>query len=89
MSRYIDLDEIRKLLDACPNKGYVDMDEIPPADVQPVVHGHWERMEDDCCFWFECSNCRNYPPIDAFKHEWLSPFCPVCGAEMDAERREE
>ena len=45
MPRYIDLDEIRKMLDACPNKGYVEMDEIPPADVVEVV-----RCKD-CKWW--------------------------------------
>lgn len=45
MSRYIDLDEIRKRLDDCPNKGYVDMDEIPPADVVEVVR---------------CKDCKHY-----------------------------
>lgn len=68
------------------------LDEIPAADVAPVVHGRWEDAD-----WIElegggneliktpnaalrCSNCRN-----CFKKKllWKDAFCPNCGAKMD------
>ena len=67
-------------------------DEVPAADVAPVVHGRWTETD-----WVEmesgghdfiktpkaalrCSNCRN-----GFKKEllWKTNFCPNCGAKMD------
>ena len=68
------------------------VNDIPAADVAPVVHGRWEETD-----WIEledggneliktpnaalrCSNCRN-----CFKKKllWKDAFCPNCGAKMD------
>lgn len=68
------------------------LDQVPAADVAPVVHGRWTETD-----WVEmesgghdfiktpkaalrCSNCRN-----GFKKEllWKTNFCPNCGAKMD------
>lgn len=68
------------------------IDEVPAADVVPVVHRRWTETD-----WVEmesggheliktpkaalrCSNCRN-----CFKKEllWRDAFCPNCGAKMD------
>lgn len=49
------------------------IDNIPPADVAPVVQGQWEHKN-----WFdnECSECG--------KHERAKyNYCPHCGAKMD------
>ena len=81
------------LCDACGNaacpKGliprcsyYDRMQDIPPADVRPVVRGKWIRKHDDVCYWSECSNCGEYPPKDRWNREWESAFCPNCGADM-------
>ena len=47
--------------------------DIPTADVQPVVHGHWRKMNYD--LGYECSECgwEASNPWD---------FCPNCGARM-------
>ena len=52
---------------------------IPPADVVPVVHGHWEQKG-----WFdnECSICHKHYP-GTYK------FCPNCGAKMGEEDNSE
>lgn len=49
---------------------------LPPADVRPVVHGHWIDYDDDYGA-YSCSVCGENAPEDT---EW--PFCPYCGADM-------
>lgn len=61
---------------------------VPPADVRPVVRGRWERKCDDVCYWSECSNCGKYPPKNRYGQEWLSDFCPNCGADMGGDDAE-
>ncbi len=50
-----------------------EIDLIPPADVEPVVHGWWQGDS----MWKRCSVCE--------KLNYKSNFCPVCGAKMDKE----
>lgn len=41
---------------------YDIIDSIPPADVRPNIHGHWERMSDlseDKDDRYKCSRCGN------------------------------
>lgn len=52
------------------------LDEIPAADVAPVVHGRWG---DDGSGIIICSECgRGYSLIPRYTH-----YCPNCGAKMD------
>lgn len=44
--------------------------------------GKWIRKDDETCYWYECSECGCSPPKDTYKQEWLSDFCPNCGADM-------
>lgn len=88
MSKYIDADEVIKVL--TNNQTYsatvlkAIIDRIPKADVEHVRHGHWivhERAESVFGLIipnFECSEC----------HNWVSPDgrgkrCLECGAKMD------
>lgn len=103
MSNYISIGEaLQKLLDAggCDAsdewaRGYdagiteaIDIiDNIPPADVTPVVHGHW--CEDEFDVW--CSNCYcAYPKDGTGIAGWrkISKYCDNCGAKMDEEVQE-
>ena len=34
---------------------------------------------------FECDQCHNYAPSYQDGVEWLSGFCPNCGAEMEGQ----
>lgn len=62
------------------------IDEIPAADVVPVVHGRWIRPHwknsNYCC---DCSECGG----EAMHREYqwnkngVYPICPNCGAMMD------
>lgn len=53
---------------------------IPPADVRPVVRGHWEGVQPEVwdTMYATCSCCR--------KRMYLSKdslnYCPNCGADM-------
>ena len=54
---------------------------LPAADVAPVVHGRWETNSDrpDTLI---CSACKC--GFDMWKHDPHN-FCPSCGARMDEE----
>lgn len=58
------------------------LEDIPAADVVPVVHAYWIRHENAdiiCGYYvpsFECSQCGTWKEDD-------SDFCPDCGARMD------
>ena len=60
-----------------------DADDIPAADVAPVVHGEWihnTKREYD----YICSVCRGDAPEDRYRNNAiLTPYCPHCGAVMD------
>lgn len=61
----------------------IDIDEVPTADVAPVVHGRWIENENfDDGFWV-CSSCGFVSEATA-AHK-LYKFCPNCGADMREE----
>ena len=97
MNRYIDSDSVRD--EILYGEAYVSaelevyikrvFDNAPTADVAPVVHGKWEKSEDDYCGLniIKCSLCRE---------EWCFEveddvidlnykYCPNCGSKMDLE----
>ncbi len=61
------------------------VDELPAADVAPVVHGRWIKTYEDCDLCHECSLCEKSALLDGNEREVLSPWCPNCGAKMDLE----
>ena len=54
---------------------------MPTADVVEVRHGEWKKMTV-YPMGYNCSECNN---VESFE----SPFCRLCGAKMDGERRTE
>jgi len=50
----------------------------PAADVEPVVHAHWDKCELFGWKYFKCTNCGE--TISGFP---MFPYCPNCGAHMD------
>lgn len=55
------------------------LDEIPAADVQPVVRGEWISDGDGYHWTYNCSICGwkdGYPFNERHK------YCPNCGADM-------
>lgn len=61
-----------------------ELQNMPDADVAPVVHGRWVEKEDmiasyleECTeVFYECSACKSANCLE-------SPYCPNCGARMD------
>ena len=56
---------------------------IPATDVAPVVHGEWLLKQNDVSMCCECSSCGHYPRFNKDHFEFLSLYCPNCGAKMD------
>lgn len=88
MAEYIDRDEViawiwkQKRL----SKGYTVMviQDLPAADVAPVVHGRW-KYNTDFYVW-RCSECGENPHKGTgvvVVEENLPAYCPHCGARMD------
>lgn len=53
------------------------LDEVPKADVAPVVHGRWILVDTEKRTGV-CSNCNRQDRIDH-----LATHCRFCGARMD------
>ena len=57
------------------------LDDAPTADVAPVVRGEWVGVAHGRG-GHECSKCRGYAPSFQNGAEYLSSYCPNCGAKM-------
>ena len=64
-----------------PLKIMKEIAEFPAADVAPVKHGKWIRMDNDGEAISKCSVCKF--PVSTFWNE--SNYCPDCGSKMDLE----
>ena len=60
---------------------YTKMENIPPADVRPVVRGRWiwSGKERDRPYCSECLNDAFWDNDYGFVTE---NYCPICGADM-------
>lgn len=87
MARYVDI-ECDAVTEVLPRRAFKTrqdiqdfLDNIPAADVAPVVHGRWiESANFDAGFWV-CSKCRFVS--EAIAAHKLYGYCPHCGAKMD------
>lgn len=58
---------------------------LSSADVAPVVHSRWIKTADGA----ECENCGREAVYQIVDDHWeYEPWCPHCGAKMDAQREE-
>lgn len=64
--------------------------DTPTADVEPVVHAHWEQVEDERGVDIRCSYCWEsiYKSVASVWENDLPKRCPECGAKMDEEVQE-
>lgn len=61
------------------------VEEMPLADVVPVVHGEWLLRHEGYGHYWECSSCHKNPCIYVTKD---TRYCPNCGAKMDEKGEE-
>ena len=64
------------------------LDELPSAEVEPVKHGRWEceiRNTIDGLHTYQQFRCS----VCGMTYITNTPYCPNCGAKMDAEEGEE
>lgn len=69
-------------------------DDIPPADIRPVMHGRWVKDSDGIYICSECGEVAlqrvfiKLPKKIVDLQMVQSAFCPNCGAKMQDEARE-
>ena len=61
-----------------------DVMAIQTVDAVPVRHGRWIPVTNGRG-GFECSRCHSYSPSFRSGDDNLSPYCPHCGAKMEAD----
>lgn len=81
MAEYIDREKAKRLLHI--EYAYAAeqlLDEIPAADVAPVVHGQWAHLGgDEWC----CSACGFVITTEGSWDKPTKKYCEDCGAKMD------
>ena len=60
------------------------MPSAQPSAHQERMRGRWVPVTNGRG-GYECDQCHNYAPSYQDGAEWLSDFCPNCGARMDEE----
>lgn len=62
------------------------IDKMPTIEERKT--GKWIRNVDDDinAWWYECSECGDYPLKNAYGHDELSRWCPHCGCKMEGEQ---
>lgn len=57
------------------------IENIPAADVAPVIHARWVKDEEG---EWSCTNCRETVAIcdSGRERTYRKPYCPNCGAKM-------
>lgn len=65
------------------------LDNVPAAEVEPVIYARWEKMPCTIkgriiCMYTGCTNCRREAETlqAGGGSEFTSPRCPYCGAHM-------
>lgn len=92
MVRYIDAEKVIEIAES--NKAVLQslgdivdireiVNDVPTADVQPVIHAKWiltgDEQLDNVYFGNKCSECKF-----VYCGDFLN-YCPNCGAKMDKE----
>ena len=85
--RLIDAD---RLLQGYEDHDFIDTHVVwnaPTVDAVPVRHGKWFIGTVP---YFVCSECKNRTPLRwnerrGYVLDYRSPYCPNCGAKMEAE----
>ena len=82
MAEYVEREAVREFIQSYRRSTDIafhmeeHLDEIPAADVRPVVRGEWrERRFSEDVYGAECSVCHT-------TWDYRTNFCPNCGADM-------
>lgn len=60
------------------------VNDVPYADVQPVVHAKWFLDEDSSSEEEKCYRCSNCKAVLEEDYKWhVHNYCYHCGAKMD------
>lgn len=96
MTEYIDKAEALKIQYRIGRAGTIqfsrvvdamDIENIPPADVAPVIHARWiDNGRGGYAHAYFCGNCGW---LDGYPFEDRHKYCPNCGAKMDESEDEE
>ena len=82
MAEYIEREAIRDDLydaDAITMEGVKILNQFPPSDVAPVLHGRWNDGDPYCPI---CKKDK-FRGLDAdVWADWKPDYCPNCGADM-------
>lgn len=84
MPEYIRKEQVIELLhyntdEACSSI-VTDVEQLPAADVAPVVNARWEWITENL---YKCPHCHTKTLVDEFLNKTLYIYCPYCGARMD------
>lgn len=79
-----DCDNIHLCEDSAGCETVKQIEDAPTLDAELVRYGKWIKIESKRYYWHECSECGYPPPLDRYKHDWFSDYCPNCGAKMDS-----
>ncbi len=86
MPKYVNIEDVKRIVSQYNHSPIMDMeiDNLQPEDVAPVVHARWIRTEDE---EWQCSHCGCEVAICECGKDrtYKKPFCPECGARMDLE----
>ncbi len=55
----------------------VEVERAPTIEAEPVKHGKWKKIQN----FAQCSECKH--EVNWGSKDFLSPYCPNCGAKMD------
>lgn len=87
MSRYIDVDKLKKqdFQDYSPEDVMSAIDSTPTANVVRVRHGKWLPVVSDV--YFKCSLCNDEVSTSwDYEEDDMFNYCPCCGARMDGDK---
>lgn len=59
----------------------------PTVEAKPVIHGEWIPVKHSRG-GHECSVCNSYAPSYQSGREYISKYCPYCGADMRGEKHD-
>lgn len=93
MKKYIEMETAKSIIldlafGACSPFDRVEaidnFQSIPPADVEEVKHGEWQKEPTDFSLcgiaYYSCSLC-------GFEEQIRTNYCPRCGAKMDGKEK--